>query len=78
MAHFTQDHVRHLYDTFGELKVLDDIIQYRATDDPPTRILGYPRAGTADDYETFTGHQLNGFIDAAAKHLHDSGIRHVG
>lgn len=75
MAHLTQEHVQHLYDTFGELRVLDDVIRYRAADSPPVSILGYPRGESADDYETFTGEQLDKFIDAAAKYFVSCGIK---
>ncbi|OAG01988.1 acetyl-CoA synthetase-like protein [Paraphaeosphaeria sporulosa] len=75
MAHLTQDHVQYLYDTFGELKVLDDIIQHRAADKVPAPILGYPKGHTADDYERFTGRQLDAFVDAAAKHFLANGLK---
>ncbi|KAF2644124.1 acetyl-CoA synthetase-like protein [Massarina eburnea CBS 473.64] len=74
MAHLTQDHVQQLYKSFGDLKVLDDIIQHRASDNPPAPILGYPKDDSADIYERFTGRQLDLFIDAAAKHFLASGL----
>lgn len=78
MAHLTQKHVHYLYDTFGELKVLDDIIQHRAGDNHPSPILGYPRnEDRVDSYEQFTGHQLDHFIDAAVKYFIKSGLRPV-
>ncbi|KAL8403244.1 hypothetical protein RB594_008490 [Gaeumannomyces avenae] len=67
MSGMTKEHIRRLYDEYGELKVLDDIIRHRGADDPPVPILGYPRPGTVDDHETFTGKQLDCFVDAAAK-----------
>ncbi|EJT68472.1 hypothetical protein GGTG_13948 [Gaeumannomyces tritici R3-111a-1] len=67
MPRMTEEHIRRLYDEYGELKMLDDIIRHRGADDPPVPILGYPRPGTVDDYETFTGKQLDCFVDAAAK-----------
>lgn len=75
MAHLSQEHVQHLYETFGELKVLDDIIRHRATDEPPVPILGYPRyEHNVDNYELFTGKQLNYFVDAAVKHFISNGF----
>ncbi|OTB03018.1 hypothetical protein M426DRAFT_264025 [Hypoxylon sp. CI-4A] len=76
MAHLTQEHVKYLYETFGDLKVLDDIIRYRAADEPPAPILGYPRhEDRADDYEHFTGLQLDRFVDAACKRYLSSGLK---
>jgi hypothetical protein len=77
MAHLTQEHVHHLHDTFGKLKVLDDVIRHRAADNPPAPILGCPRGNTAGDYETFTGEQLDGFISAAAKSFTACGLKGV-
>ena len=78
MAHLSQEHVQHLYDTFGELKVLDDIIRHRAADDPPVPILGYPRSEhSVDVYEVFTGKQLDRFVDNAVKHFISSGFEPV-
>ncbi|KAI0466492.1 hypothetical protein F4859DRAFT_526594 [Xylaria cf. heliscus] len=76
MAHLTQDHVRNLYREFGELRVLDDIVRHRAADNPPTPILAYPRlANSVDDYEKFTGQQLNRFVDGAVKHFLSRGLK---
>lgn len=78
MAHLTQKHIENLYSTFGELKVLDDIIRHRAGDSPPTSILGYPRTeDRVDDYETFTGQQLDQFVDAAVKYYIKAGLKPV-
>lgn len=78
MAHLTQDYVDHLYNTFGDLKVLDDIIRHRAADKPPAPILGYPRYDdSVDDFEQFTGQQLDRFVDAACKHYLASGLKAV-
>lgn len=77
MAHLTNDYLQHLYDTFGELKVLDDVIRHRAADNPPAPILGYPRGDTADDYEAYTGERLDSFIDAAAKYFIACGLKGV-
>lgn len=75
MAHLSQEHVQHLYETFGDLKVLDDIIRHRAADEPPLPILGYPRyEHSVDDYELFTSKQLDYFVDAAAKHFISNGF----
>lgn len=43
MSHLSRERVERLYQEFGELKVLDDIIRHRAADDPQLPILGYPR-----------------------------------
>lgn len=78
MSHLSQEHVQHLYDTFGELKVLDDVIRHRAADDPPVPILGYPRSEySVDDYELFTGKQLDQFIDTAVKYFISLGFKPV-
>ena len=78
MAHLTEEHVQELYDTFGELRVLDDIIRYRAADDPPAPILGYPKSeDTVNEYETFTGKELDQFVDGAVKYYLESGLKPV-
>ena len=78
MAHLTEEHVQELYDTFGELKVLDDIIRYRAADDPPAPILGYPKSeDTVNEYENFTGKQLDQFVGGAAKYFLEEGLKPV-
>ncbi|KAI1081037.1 hypothetical protein F5B20DRAFT_88812 [Whalleya microplaca] len=75
MAHLTQEHVQHLYDTFGEINVLDDIIRCRAADDPPVPILAYPRTyDSVDDYEFFTGKQLDQYVDSAVKNFIGLGL----
>ena len=78
MAHLTKDHVQELYDTFGELRVLDDIIRYRAADDHPAPILGYPKSeDTVSEYEYFTGKELDQFVDGAVKYFLESGLKPV-
>jgi hypothetical protein len=78
MSHLTKEYVQHLYETFGDLRVLDDIIQHRATDNPPTPILGYPRnEDNVDDYEFFTGKQLHQLVDGAVKYFLNSGLKSV-
>ena len=78
MAHLTEEHVQELYDTFGELRVLDDIIRYRAADDPPASILGYPKSeATVNEYENFTGKELDQFVDGAVKYFLESGLKPV-
>ena len=78
MSHLSQEHVQHLYETFGELKVLDDVVRHRAADDPPVPILGYPRHEfDVDDYELFTGKQLDQFIDTTVKHFVTLGFESV-
>lgn len=60
MSHLSQEYVQRLYEEFGELKVLDDIIHHRAANNPPLPILGYSRhEQTVNDYELFTGKQLD-------------------
>ncbi|KAI0004734.1 acetyl-CoA synthetase-like protein [Xylariaceae sp. FL0662B] len=76
MAHLTKEHIQHLHETFGELRVLDDIISYRAADDPPVPILGYPKtADGVNNYEYFTGQQLDWFINGAVDYFIESGFK---
>ena len=78
MSYLSQERVQNLYDTFGDLKVLNDIIRHRAADNPQAPILGYPRFEySVDDYERFSGQQLHQFVDATAKHLISSGFKPV-
>ena len=69
--------VQHLYKTFGELKVFDDILRHRAEDEEQVPILGYPRNDDLSDYEKFTGKQLDKFVDAAVKHYIKIGLKPV-
>jgi hypothetical protein len=78
MAHLTPAHIQHLYETFGELRVLDDIIRHRAKDNPPANILGYPKI--EDDvnvYESFTGKQIDTYVDRAVKYFLEQGLKPV-
>lgn len=78
MAHLTKEHVQELYNTFGELRVLDDIIHYRAADDPLSPILGYPKSeDTVNEYEKLTGKELDQFVDGAVKYFLESGLKPV-
>lgn len=78
MAHLTQEYVRHLYDTYGELKVLDDIVRHRSQDDPPKPILGYPKfEHSVNEYELFTGKKLDLLVENAARKLLEAGLRSV-
>jgi len=78
VSHLTQDYVQKLYAEYGQLDVLDDIIANRAADSPPTAILGYPRhEGRVNEYEYFTGAQLDRYIDNAVKELIALGISPV-
>ncbi|KAK9422451.1 hypothetical protein SUNI508_04807 [Seiridium unicorne] len=76
MAHLTSKYIEQIYESFGDLKVLDDIIQHRAKDNPPASILGYPSSDDSPDkYEKFTGKDLDVFIDAAAKYYLEAGLK---
>lgn len=78
MSHLSQEYIQHLSATFGELKVLDDIVRHRAADDFQVPILAYPRfEHNVDDYERFTGKQLDQFIDTAVKQFISSGFKPV-
>lgn len=78
MAHVTEEYIHRLYQCYGELKVLDDIIRNRAADSPPRPILAYPRCeNSIDDYEYFTGKQLDLFVDASAKQFISLGVKPV-
>ena len=78
MAHLTEEHVQELYDTFGELRVLDDIIRHRAADNPPAPILGYPKSeDTVNEYENFTGKEIDQFVDGAVRYFLESGLQPV-
>lgn len=78
MAHLTEEHVQELYDTYGELKVLDDIIRYRAADDPLAPILRYPQSeDTVSEYEYFTGKELDLFVDGVVRYFLESGLKPV-
>ncbi|KAK2603577.1 hypothetical protein QQS21_004257 [Conoideocrella luteorostrata] len=76
MSHLTKEYIEYLHSNFGELKVLDDIIRHRAGDEQQVPILGYPRTeDKLDDYEEFTGQQLDQFIDNAVKYYIRAGMK---
>ena len=78
MSRLTQDRVQQLYQEYGDLKVLDDIIRYRAGDELQVPILGYPRyPDRINEYEGFTGRQLDSFIDGAVKRYLSLGLEPV-
>ncbi|KAK2607921.1 hypothetical protein N8I77_006562 [Diaporthe amygdali] len=79
MAHLTEAHLASLYDEYGELKVLDDIIRHRAGDHPPRPILGYPRSEEGvDDYELITGLDLDNYVDGAVRKFISMGLKPNG
>ncbi|RMJ25466.1 NRPS-like enzyme [Aspergillus sp. HF37] len=79
MSHLSEENAQSLYNEFGELKVLDDIIQHRAADDPPAPILAYPRTeSSVDDFEYFTGKDLDRLIDGAVKRIIALGLEPNG
>ena len=78
MAHLTPQHIEVLYEKYGEIKILDDVIRNRALDDPPTAIFGYPRyEDRVDQYESFTGRDFDRFIDEAVRYFIGAGLKPV-
>lgn len=77
MAHLTEEYIQQLYEEFGELRVLDDIVQHRAKDSPPAPILGYPTTDSLSHYEQITGEQLDHFVDCAVKYFLEAGLKPV-
>jgi hypothetical protein len=78
MSRLTQERVQQLYQEYGNLKVLDDIIRHRAGDQVQVPILGYPRyPDRVDEYEGFTGKQLDFFTDGAVKRYLSLGLESV-
>jgi hypothetical protein len=78
MAHLTPEHIQNLYEKYGEIKVLDDVIRNRALDSPPSHILGYPKFGNSvDEYETFTGKDIDQFVNEAVEYFIASGLEPV-
>ncbi|KAK3300370.1 putative NRPS-like enzyme [Chaetomium fimeti] len=79
MSRLTQDRVQQLYQEYGDLKVLDDIIRHRANDELQAPILGYPKySDRIDEYEGFTGKQLDCFVDGAVKKYISLGLESGG
>lgn len=78
MSHLTRTYLSSLYDEYGELKVLDNIIRHRAKDSPPRPILGYPRTeDSVNDYKHFTSLELDNYIDGAARSFISGGLDSV-
>jgi hypothetical protein len=60
------------------LYTLDELIRQRALDDDQSPLIAYPKTRLGiDDYELFSGKELNGLIDGAAKALMQAGIEPV-
>lgn len=58
--------------------MLDDVIRYRAADDPPAPILGYPKSeDTVIEYENLTGKEIDHFVDGAVKYFLELSLRPV-
>lgn len=65
--------------TIGKGMQDHDIISHRSKDSPPAPILGYPRVeDNSSDYETFTGQQLDSFVNSACKYFIENGLKPVG
>lgn len=57
------------------LNTLDELIRRRALDSDQYPLIAYPKTRLGvDDYELFTGKDLNKLVDGAAKHLIKSGF----
>ena len=51
-------------------RFLDEVVLQLAADPVPVKVLAVPKdPQSVDDYETFTGHDLDRFVDATVKHL---------
>ena len=60
------------------LNTFDELIRQRAVDEDQNPLVAYPatRLGV-DNYEHFTGRELNRLVDGAAKHLLRQGFKPV-
>ncbi|KAI5300393.1 hypothetical protein KEM56_002492 [Ascosphaera pollenicola] len=74
MATITEDAVANIVKKYGELKVMDDIIQCRAKDAEPKDLLAYPRGTSLTDYEYVNARDMNRYIDAVCKHFISIGL----
>lgn len=58
--------------------IFDDVIRERAEDEEQVPLIAYPRTKDGvDDYEFFTGKQLNTLVDGAVKALIGMGVEPV-
>jgi hypothetical protein len=61
-----------------KLCIFDDVIRERAEDEEQVPLIAYPRTKDGvDDYEFFTGKQLDTLVDGAAKVLMGMGVEPV-
>ncbi|KAI5302744.1 putative NRPS-like protein biosynthetic cluster [Ascosphaera pollenicola] len=75
MAFVTEDHIKYVNATYGQLLVLDDIIQFRKADEVQSPILAYPKdEKSVADYEYFTAQELDRLIDGNVKQLIKLGL----
>lgn len=62
----------------GEFVLIDDLFKARADDKNPTPLLAFPRSKRGvSDFESFTGQDLDRFIEHAARHYLQAGLRVV-
>ena len=60
------------------LNTFDELIRQRAVDDDQTPLVAYPATILGvDNYEHFTGRELNRLVDGAAKRLLRQGFKPV-
>lgn len=65
--------------SFGNIRVLDDLIRQRAADTNQLPILAYPRpSDDGPSYDYFSGRDLDRMIETSAHALVESGLKPVG
>lgn len=74
MATITSDAIASVEKKYGELRVLDDIIQHRANDKEQKHLIAYPRGLSHTDYEYITAADVNRYIDAVVKRFISLGL----
>ncbi|KAJ4153124.1 hypothetical protein LMH87_009628 [Akanthomyces muscarius] len=76
MERFTQEAFEERSRRLGPLLVLDDVLSVHVGKTPSPVLFAYPRGdgGRGDDFwDKYTAAQLDGYVDAAVRHLLDSG-----
>ncbi len=76
MERFTQEAFEEQARQRGRVLVLDDVLSLHVGKTPSPTLFAYPRADRSDGgsyFETYTAAQLDSYVDAAVKHLVESG-----
>lgn len=65
-------------ESLGEFYLLDDVFKLRGADKVQIPLVAFPRSeGAVISFDYFTGHDMDRFIDMAARHYAEANIQAV-